>query len=377
MQWSRARRKCESALLFTSLLLCLVLPSLGVPGASTVVASGVAAPRDLAYCRRLKMLLVTAGVGGERIDRVMVDTGVVSTVVGVSGTSGYVDAVGTSARINSDGGMIVFDPLCTYAYLGDSANHRVRRIRVSDYAVMTLAGSGANANSDGYGTAAALANPRGLAVSSEGRYLYVSTLHAIRRVDLQTGYVSTVAGGGAAGGADLVGASASFSNPAGLARLDDETLLVVEEGGHTLRRLNTTSGQVTTLAGLYATPGSTDGLGAAARLNTPHAVACHAPTGLVFVTQPPVSSPHVRKVQLPSGDVASLSFSGPVATETSLVALVFDPRRGRAFATGYNTGAIYAVEVPLPAAAACGAASCVAVGAGSVSLAGAGVLQVS
>src|SRR5205807_1511207 len=61
-------------------------------------------------------------------------------------------------------------------------------------AVSTFAGSGANANTDGTGTAAAFSSPGGLTLS--GGFAYVGTAGYLRKMDLSSGAVTTVTGGG-------------------------------------------------------------------------------------------------------------------------------------------------------------------------------------
>ena len=65
--------------------------------------------------------------------------------------------------------------------------------------------------------------------------LYVTDSGNERIRALATGVVSTLAGSGAAGGADGAGAAASFSVPSGIAALPDGRLVIVDEGDSTVR----------------------------------------------------------------------------------------------------------------------------------------------
>lgn len=81
----------------------------------------------------------------------------------------------------------------------------------------------------------------------EGDYLYASTAHAIRRVHIETGAVTTLAGNGEAGHFDGSAAEARFACPRGLAILGGE-LYVADAGNGRVRRVNLNTGAVTTLA---------------------------------------------------------------------------------------------------------------------------------
>ncbi|MDQ1436911.1 MAG: hypothetical protein QOK43_540 [Acidimicrobiaceae bacterium] len=70
-------------------------------------------------------------------------------------------------------------------------------LAISPGAVTTTAGSGTNANVDGTGTAAAFANMSG--VVTVGGYGHVGTVGAIRKVNLTSGVVTTLAGGSTTG----------------------------------------------------------------------------------------------------------------------------------------------------------------------------------
>ena len=75
--------------------------------------------------------------------------GTVSTVAGKTGTSGYSDAVGTSAKFDGRRGIAVdADTL----YVTDAGNRRVRKIVAGT--VTTIAGTGADGYADGSGAAA-------------------------------------------------------------------------------------------------------------------------------------------------------------------------------------------------------------------------------
>ena len=80
------------------------------------------------------------------------------------------------------------------------------------------------------------------------------------------------------------------------------TPYVADFGGSTIRKI-TPAGEVTTFAGLYASPGSQDGMGNAARFSYPRAVATDA-AGTVYVAD--TYNHTIRKIT-PAGVVSTLA----------------------------------------------------------------------
>ena len=89
-----------------------------------------------------------------------------------------------------------------------------------------------------------------------------------------SGWVSPVIAGqvGAVGSADGVGANARFRWPRGIAIDNAGNLYVADTGNNTIRKI-TPDHSVTTLAGLAAAPGVSDGKGSAARFIAPQGIA--------------------------------------------------------------------------------------------------------
>ena len=73
----------------------------------------------------------------------------------------------------------------------DSNNCKIRRVEVATGAVTTVAGSGITGSADGVGDAARFDFPIGIAISQDGSALFVADYenHKIRRVEVATGAV--------------------------------------------------------------------------------------------------------------------------------------------------------------------------------------------
>jgi hypothetical protein len=184
-----------------------------------------------------------------------------------SGVSGYLDGTGSSSQFNLPTG-ITTDNL--NLYISDNANHRIRKIVLSTGVVSTFAGSGNPGFLDATGTMAQFDSPQGL--TTDGTYLYVADNgnNRIRKVELGTGIVSTLAGSGSSGAADGTGIiGASFNSPGNLTT-DGTNLFVTDNGNHKIRKVVIASSVVSTVAG--SGQGSTDATGQAASFKLPKGI---------------------------------------------------------------------------------------------------------
>lgn len=193
--------------------------------------------------------------------------GVVTTLAGSAGSAGNVDATGTTARFSRLNGLTVDGAGNVTVVDGDT----IRRVTPAGV-VTTLAGSsGSNGFVNGTGSAARFLVPFDVSVDSAGNvYVCDHGNHAIRKVT-SAGVVTTLAGSGSPGKADGTGTSASFKFPSGIAVDGTGTVFVADTDNQVIRRI-TADGVVTTIGG-GSSPGSTDGVGTAARFFNPKDVA--------------------------------------------------------------------------------------------------------
>jgi len=128
-----------------------------------------------------------------------------------SGVSGYADGQGTSAQFVAPQGMVA--DAAGNLYVNDA--HRVRKISTTGL-VTTLAGSGADGNTNGQGTAATFGNLYGITVDAAGNVYVSDNKYLNIRKITPSGMVTTLAGGGIAGFADGTGSAAQFYSPKGI-----------------------------------------------------------------------------------------------------------------------------------------------------------------
>ncbi len=138
------------------------------------------------------------------------------------------------------------------------------------YSFTVLAGAvGTKGYVDGVGSAARFDNPGGMAADAAGNvYLSERDLSVIRKISPE-GVVSTLAGAaGQKGAQDGLGAAARFNTPSSLAVDVAGSVYVADTGNHVVRKIDG-SGKVTTIAGTAGERGTIDGPREVARLDSP------------------------------------------------------------------------------------------------------------
>jgi len=166
------------------------------------------------------------------------------TVLAGSGAAGENNATGALATFNGPSG-IVYDGSANL-YVADYTGNKIRKIVISTGVVTTIAGSGSAAETQGTGTAAAFNNP--YAIATDGTNLYVTdyTGNTVRKIIISTTVVSSLAGSGTNAETNGTGATAAFKSPAGIVYSASE-LYVNDAGGNTVRKIATSNGAVTTI----------------------------------------------------------------------------------------------------------------------------------
>ena len=113
------------------------------------------------------------------IRKIVISTGVVTTVAG-TGSSGSANGTGTSASI-SQPYEITTDG--TNLYVAEYGNYLIRKIVISTGVVTTVAGTGSSGSANGTGTSASFSFPMG--ITTDGTNLYVADMgnNLIRKIE--------------------------------------------------------------------------------------------------------------------------------------------------------------------------------------------------
>jgi len=234
-----------------------------------------------------------------KISKIDMATGIVTALAG-GDSSGSADGTGITASFNYPAGITIDG---AHLYVADSANHKIRKIEIATSVVTTLAGRQVD-SSDGTGAAASFHEPTGIA--TDGAYFYVtdSGSHKIRKIEIATGVVATLAGSGSQGSADGTAAVASFYYPSSIAT-DGTYLYVTDAGNNKIRKIVIATGIVTTLAG-SGSQGSADGTGAVASFNHPSGITTDGTHLYVADTH----NHKIRQIDIATGVVTTLAGNG-------------------------------------------------------------------
>ena len=157
-------------------------------------------------------------------------------VLGFSGDGG----AATSAKLNFAYG-VAFDATGNF-FIADTSNHRIRKVDVSTGIITTVAGTGVLGFSGdgGVATSAQLNLPFGVAFDAAGNIFIIDYgNHSIRKVDASTGIITTIAGTGVAGfsGDGGVATSAQLRNPFGVAFDAAANLFISGGPNHRIRKM--------------------------------------------------------------------------------------------------------------------------------------------
>ncbi len=243
--------------------------------------------------------------GNARVRKITPD-GNVTTIAG-SGTSTFIDGIGTNAGFGT-GIISITADLYGNLIVTDNVFHSIRRIELNSINVTTYAGTGTATYVNGYGAYAGFNGLYGITRDSSGNIYTTETSIPVVRKITPDGNVSTFAGSGTFTFLDGIGTNAGFSNPRGMAIDPDGNLVVVDTLNNRIRKI-TPDGIVTTIAGSNS-GSSTDGIGTNARFQNPRSVAIDQ-SGNMYITDQ--TNRKIRKIDK-YGLVTTLAGNGQSGT---------------------------------------------------------------
>ena len=274
--------------------------------------------------------LIIADSSNSRIRKVDLETDIVTTVAGgADPADGLGDGLlATEAALENPYGVAV--DAAGNIYIADTTKERVRKVAAIDGVITTLAGIGppdSDALGDGGPATLATFSATGeIAIDAAGNLYIADTSNSrIRRVDRSTGQITTLAGGrfGSFGDGELA-IDAALSDPEGVAVDRDGNVFIAGTGNHRIRRVDA-QGIITTVAGngldLFS---GDDGTATSASLNFPRGVAIDS-NGDLLISD--TSNNRIRRVDA-QGTITTVagnasagnSGDGGQATDAELVA---------------------------------------------------------
>jgi sugar lactone lactonase YvrE len=268
-------------------------------------------PGVVAYDRSGNMFI--ADTYNQRIRKIDAATGLLTTVAG-NGTAGYSgdNGAAASATLRYPAG-IACDAVGN-VYVADTENSRIRKIDAETGIISTIAGDGMSGYSgdNGPATSATLNYPLGIAFDGAGNlYMADQWSSRIRKVDISTGIITTVAGSAASGysGDNAAATAASLNVPKGVALDAAGNIYIADSSNHRIRKVDAVTGVITTVAGTGSLGYSGDnGPAIAAALFYPKGVAVDAAGSFVYIADS--NNYRIRKVETATGVISTVAGNG-------------------------------------------------------------------
>ena len=197
--------------------------------------------------------------------------------------------------------------------------------------VDTLAGTGVSgsAGDGGPGAEAQVGNPYGLVIGPDGA-LYIGEVdtHRVRRLDMETNVISTLAGTGREGYSGDGGPAleADLNEPYEIRFAANGDMYFVEMPNHIVRKVDAASGTISTVAGTGEAGYSGDGGPAVeAQLHDPHSIELDG-QGSLYIAD--IKNHRVRHVDLATGVISTFAGTGEQAHTPDGAALDGTPLNG-------------------------------------------------
>lgn len=248
------------------------------------LSASFTAPHEIRFDRAGHLFVVERDAHVVR--RIDAKTRVVSTVagIGVAGFSGD-DGPAVKAALRQPH-SIAFDDTGSLLVC-DIGNSRIRRVNMESGTITTFAGNGERraAPDEAALDGMPLQGPRSIDADGRGGiYLVLREGNAVLAIDAKARRLKRVAGTGQAGfGGDAGQAvAATFNGPKGIACAPDGSLAIVDTENHAVRRVDLSTGVITTVVGTGQRGDGPDGDPLTCAMARPHGV-CFA-GGRMYVT---------------------------------------------------------------------------------------------
>ena len=161
-------------------------------------------------------------------------------------------------------------------FIAERGGHRIRKVDLSTGSIYTIAGTGTSGfgGDGGQADKAQIANPELITVDDQDNIIITDRSNArIRKINSQTGIITTLTGNGQLGytGDGQLARDATISNPFGVLIGPNNDIFIADTENHVIRKIDSRTGIISTVAGNGEKGFSGDGASARdANLNRPH-----------------------------------------------------------------------------------------------------------
>ena len=251
-----------------------------------------------------------------RILKVTASTGIITSVAG-TGTFGFSGdgAAATFAKLYYPRGM-AFDKAGNI-FVADQFNNRIRKINVSTGIITTVAGGGtaSTAVDDVQATSTILNSPRDVAVDTAGNiYIADTNNYRVRKVTASTGIITAFAGNGKVLESAVLGVTATDTTlcyPRGITLDSSGNAFIADFGYNSIYKVTANTGKISLLAGANKFVGGYNGddiLATTATLLGPRDIVIDTPGNIFFSDG---GNYRVRKITASSGMINTVAGGGP------------------------------------------------------------------
>lgn len=288
-----------------TMLLLFLSASFGF-GQSRATAVPLILPSAVAYDGAGNLYIAETG---NHVVRKVDTAGSITTIAG-TGTQGFGGYGGpaTAALLDSPQGLALGGGSL---YIADTHNHRIRKLDLGTGTITTVAGTTAGFSGDnGPASAAQLDLPTALALGSDNNlYIADTQNHRIRKVNLTNGTITTIAGNGRQGfsGDGGPAVSAAIDSPTGLAVDAGQNVYLADTHNHRVRRIDAATGQITTIAGSAAGFSGDNGPATAAALALPHGLSIDS-AGNIYIAD--TANHRIRRIDAVTGAMTTVAGNG-------------------------------------------------------------------
>lgn len=230
--------------------------------------------------------MYVADTRNHTIRKIDLKTGFISTVAG-TGKAGFSGDGGPATKAEFDGTFAIdVDPSGRNLYVADLGNRRVRKIDLKSGIVTTIAGNGEKGvPQDGADAAASpLADPRAVAADSKGNvYILERGGNALRVVD-KKGKIRTLIAPAGSASASAASVIPELNGPKHLCVDRKDNVVIADAENNLVRYFNSRTGKTITLVGT-GLPGKeiVSGEPLKTQVHRPHGVFVH-PSGALYIS---------------------------------------------------------------------------------------------
>ena len=296
--------------------------------------------------------------GNNRIRKVALSSGIITTIAGTSLTPAYNGdrITATSASLNVPTGVAV--DLFNNIYVADNGNKVVRKIAKNTNMIMTVAGGG-NDTLDGCpAVMAKLGSAYSISFDmANNMYIVDIAEHCIRRVDSITNIITTAAGICGTSGYNSDGLNATSTLLNSPTSIDFDSFgnwYILDSGNNRIRKMSISSELVSTIAGTGSAGFIGDGgLAINALIQTAGSLTLDVAGNVYFSDS---TNNVIRRIDAVSGNITSVAGGGAPSVanygdgDVDTSASLSDPRglvfdfRGNLYIADYNNNLIRMVE---------------------------------